>query len=250
MARTIVIAAATLLLGLFVGGLGPRAEVGRLKKELEETRAAASRGGSSAALPLALGMGSLMAAQERAREQGQLRQVPRFLVPDAGPASAEDSPESQRTGDGGADGGRRRRRFGFGDDKTFAAAKAAADMRAAQYRTAFLDEARLAPAQQMAFDESIKKMNDDLARAADELAESLATRTRKLGPRDIADVGARVLEIYRSADDRLKAGLDDAGRGALERTDFDILTQIDLGAFRKLGDRMEALGVSDLGRRR
>jgi hypothetical protein len=249
MARTIVIAAATLLLGLFVGGLGPRAEVGRLKRELEEAKAAASRGGSSSALPLALGMGSLMGAQERAREQGQLRRVPRFLVPDAGPASAEESAPAERNGDG-PDGGRRRRRFGFGDDKAFAAAKAAADMRAGQYRAAFLEEARLPPAQVAAFDESIKKMNEELGKAADELAESLATRTRKLGPRDIADVGARVLEIYRGADDRFKAGLDEGGRAALERTDFDILTQIDLGSFRRLGDRMEALGVSEIGRRR
>ncbi len=92
-------------------------------------------------------------------------------------------------------------------------------------------------------------MNDELAKAADELAQSPATETRKMTPREIADVGARLLEIYRSTDDRFKAGLDDSARTALEKTDFDILTQIDLGAFRRLSDTMQARGVSAPARR-
>ena len=50
----------------------------------------------------------------------------------------------------------------------------------------------------------------------------------------MADIGAQVLDIYRQADDRFKAGLDDNGRSALDRTDFDLLTQVDLGAFERL----------------
>src|SRR4051812_44397465 len=64
--KTVIIAAAALLAGLFLGGLGPRAELRRTKQELAEAKAA-SKQGIGSALPLALGMGGLMAARERAR---------------------------------------------------------------------------------------------------------------------------------------------------------------------------------------
>src|SRR6185295_9432459 len=107
-----------LLAGLFIGGMGPRAELRQVRKELAEAKEAASRARSSANLPLALGMGSLMAARDRAQS------VPRFVVPDAG-AGAEPAREHQ-------DGGRARRMFGDGGAQAFAAMKSAADVRAAQ----------------------------------------------------------------------------------------------------------------------
>jgi hypothetical protein len=195
-------------------------------------------------------VGSLVAAQERAREQAERpRRVPRFVVGDASisasGSSAVDEAADLAGGDAGAASGGRRRRLGFGDEQAFQAAKAAADLRAAQYRAAFLEQARLSPVEQTAFDETVRSMNDELAQAADELAEVLGSRGRRLSPRDVADIGARVLDVYRRADDRFKGGLHEAGQAALERTDFDILTQIDLGAFRRLGDAVETLGVSE-----
>jgi hypothetical protein len=233
--KTVVAAALALLAGLFLGGLRPRAELRQAQKELAEAKEA--RGSSAAALPLALGMGSLVAARDRARS------VPRFLVPDGGaPAHADDSQTERR---------RRRALFADGGADGFTAAKAAADVRAAQFRAAFVDEARLSPERQNAFDKAIAGMNGEFARAADEIAEGLRTRPsgQKVRPREMADVGARLLEIYRRADDSFAASLDEQGRAARERTEFDLLTQVDLGAFRKLGETLEAVGVTQVGPR-
>jgi hypothetical protein len=233
--KTVVVAALALLAGLFLGGLGPRAELRDVRRELAEAKQAAERARSSSALPFALGMGGLAAARERADEQAANR-LPRFVIPDAGPAVAE------RTR---PDGGRRGFRF---DEQSFAAAKAAGDLRAAQFRDAFVAEARLSPEAQTALDKTVDDMNAEFGKAAGEVAEALRKKGQKVGARDMADIGVRLLQIYQHADDAFKAGLDDTGRAAAERTRFDVLTQVDVGAFRALADTMGQLGVNTPGR--
>jgi hypothetical protein len=229
--KMVVVGAIALLAGLFFGGMGPRSELRQVKKDLAEAKEAAARARSSAALPLALGMGSLMAARDRAQS------VPRFVTPDGG-AAAE--PARQRP-DGG---GRGRRLFGDGGAEAFAAMKTAADVRAAQFRTAFVDEAGLSPEKEQTFQGTIDKMNQEFAKAADEISETLKAKGRKVMPRDMADIGSKLLEIYRRADDSFTAGLDEDGRRARDRTQFDVLTQVDIGSFRRLAETMEQLGVS------
>ena len=230
--KMVVVGAIALLAGLFFGGMGPRSELRQVKKELAEAKEAASRARSSAALPLALGMGSLMAARDRA----QAAPPPRFVVPDGGP-TAEPS-------GGRPDGGRVRRIFGDGGAEAFAAMKTAADLRAAQFRTSFVDEAGLSPEKEQTFQGTIDKMNQEFAKAADEIAETLKAKGQKVRPRDMADIGAKLLEIYRRADDSFTGALDENGRAAQARTQFDVLTQVDIGSFRRLAETMEALGVS------
>jgi hypothetical protein len=232
--KTVVVAALALLVGLFLGGLRPRAEVRAAQKELAEVKETAARGGSAAALPLALGLGSLAAARDRARS------VPRFLAPDGGA-------EEPARGDGGHR--RRRSMFGEGSGERLAAVKAAADVRAAQFRAAFAEEARLSPEHGNALDHAINSMNEEFAKAADEMAESLRTRSAggKVPPREMADIGARLLDIYRRADDGFAASLDEQGRAARARTEFDLLTQVDLGVFRKLAETLETDGVTRIG---
>jgi hypothetical protein len=228
--RTVVVGAAALLLGLFLGNIGPKAELRAAKKELEEAKKAGPR--AMAGLPFALGMGSLAAARERAQS------VPRFVAPDGG-ARAEAEPSRPRE---------RRRFFADGGADAFAAAKSAADLRAAQFRAAFFEEARLTPERQTAVQQVIDHMNTDFGKEADEIAETLRKKGQKVRPRDMADIGARLLDVYRRSDDALNATLDENGRAARDQTEFDVLTQVDLGAFRRLGATMEALGVSEMGR--
>jgi hypothetical protein len=235
--KTVIAAAVALLLGLFLGGLGPRADLRRTQKELAEAKEAAARAGSSAALPLALGMGSLAAARNRAQA------VPRFTITDGGAGSGAGD-DDERPGED-PEARRARRRAAFGDGGAFAAAKSAADVRAAQFRAAFLEEARLPPDRQQAVDASITKMNEAFAKAADEIAETIRAKGEKVRPRDMADIGAKLLDIYRQADDSFRGALDDNGRRAADRTQFDVLTQVDIGAFRKLAETMESVGVSE-----
>lgn len=231
--KTLVVAACALLLGLFLGGLRPRAELRRLERELAEAREAAARADGPDVLPLALGALSAAAGE---RPRGALP-PPRFVPAPPEPAAAAPEP---RPGDR-PDGGPRRRFFGaLRDESSFQAAKAAADVRAAQFRAAFFEQARLAPDKQAAVDETIKAMNEELGQAASSLAESLRGRAR-VSPRDMADATAKFLEVYRRADDRLKAGLDQTALEALDRARFDLTTQIDLAAFRELIPVAEAL---------
>jgi hypothetical protein len=236
--RTVAAAAVALLAGLFLGGIRPRAELRQAQKDLADARDAAEHGGSAAALPLALGVGSLVAARDRARS------VPRFLTPDGGTAASDDD-ESNR-------GERRRGRRGwFGDAgaERFAAVKAAADVRAAQFRAAFVDEAHLSPERQTTLDQAIDGMNSQLAREVEAITASLRTRPpgQKVRPREMADIGARLLDVYRRADDSFSASLDEQGKAARERTEFDLLTQVDLEPLRTLGETLETVGVTRVG---
>jgi hypothetical protein len=233
--RTVVIAAVALLAGLFVGGIGPRAELRQAQRDLAEAKENAARSRSSAALPLALGMGSLMAARDRAPAL-----PPRFVVPENQPGKESQPGKDAQPGKGE----RKRRLLGDGGAEAFAAMKTAADVRAAQFRTAFVEEAALTPEKEQTFQKTIDLMNQEFSRAADEIAETLRTKGQKVRPRDMADIGSKLLEIYRRADDSFSAGLDDDGRRAQARSQFDVLTQVDIGSFRKLAETMETLGVS------
>jgi hypothetical protein len=86
-------------------------------------------------------------------------------------------------------------------------------------------------------------MNAELTKVADEVANQLRGRP-KLAPRDMADIGARVLDVYRQADDRFKQTLDQRGKAALQNTDFDLLTQVDLGAFERLAEQVADVQVA------
>jgi hypothetical protein len=192
-------------------------------------------------LPLALGLGSLAAARGLADSRaggddparpGELgvKRVPRFVP--AGSQAGDDH--------GDLDADRKARR-----ERGFAAAKTAADLRAAQFRSAFVDQADLDGQGQAALDATVAGMNAEFGRAADEIVAAMAAKQanhEKLAPRDFADVGARVLDIYRRADDQFKAGLDQNGKTAMAKTDFDLLTQIDLGKFEQLGETLQNIG--------
>ena len=212
--KTVLVGALTLLLGLFLGGLGPRAELRRTRKELAQAKEEAARS-AGAGLPAALGLAGLAAARDRAQAEARQR-VPRFNPPEKSetpePVAGDREPRSpsgERDGDG------RRRRFRmFGDGDGFAAAKAAADLRAAQFRAAFVAEARLDPQRQNALDGTINTMNAEFAKAAGEIAESVAAKGKRVTPRDMADVGVKLLDIYRRADDSLQRRARRIGAGS------------------------------------
>jgi hypothetical protein len=247
--KTILAAALALILGLFLGGMPLRSELRKTKAELSaaklEAEAAreAGAGQGAGALPM-LGLSSLLAAREQQiSAEEQAARVPQFVVPDAGAAAAAGE---RSGGDAGADG-RRRRGFNL---KDLPEVRAAAALRAAQFRSAFLEEAHLSPGQEAEVDAVVKSLNDEVAKAADELAETFRTRGKKLGTRDMIDVGAKMLDIYRRSDDRLNGVLDANAQAAKEKTRFDLTNQLDIGGLGNLAEAMETLGVAEFGRRR
>lgn len=242
MGKLIVAAALALVAGIFIGGVGPRAELARVRKDLEAARAEANRGGGAGALPLAaLGLGGLAAAQREARDRAEELPPPRFQpVPEHPAPGGEPEERAER---------RRQRPDGGGNPfesaEALSAAKAAASLRAAQYREAFFQEARLSTQGQAAVTTIVADMNRELGQAAEELKTQLEGRA-KLSPRDMADVGAKMLDVYRRADDRLKAGLDAQGTAAVEKTGFDLMTQFDLGAVEGLVTRLGSMDSADV----
>jgi hypothetical protein len=243
--KTVVLAALALIVGLVLGGLAPRAELRRVEKELAAAREQAARAREApAALPLALGLGSLVAARdEQARAAGPRGPVPKFVDPGTG--GVGDEAPARPPKDAGPEAGGRR---GLSPE-ALATARAAAELRAAQFRAAFFEEARLPPDRVAQVERTIATMNEELGRVATEAAEALRARGQKLQTRDFADLGVKLLSVYQRADDGLKATLDVTALAAKERTGFDLSNQVDLGAFGTLVEAAEALGVDDRARR-
>lgn len=238
--RTIALSAFFLLLGLFLGGLAPRAELRAARKEIAEAREAAERARRSSATPLALGVRSLLEAGRRTPPPGPERgaggagaasgaAAPRTADDEAGGWEEDDDDDGQ---DGA--GGRRRRAFPFEDDKALDAAKAAADVRAAQFRAAFLEQARLGHDGEARVGRVIDEMNAELKRAADAFAPKLDAAGKDMRLRAYVDLSVEMLGAYQRADERLAGLLDPTAIAARDKTRFDLLTQIDLDAFRAL----------------
>jgi len=232
--KTVMIPTIALLVGLFLGGLGPRADVRRLAAELVEAKreaeAARACGGERQSLFPVAALGALAAAA------GQRTQAPvpppRFVKPTGGGAEVSVP-----------DAGAERRRRGRLPAESLAAAKVSVEMVGAMQRAQFFDQARLSVDKQAVFDELVKKMNAEIAKATEDLVRmTQAQGSGRPTFRPVADAATRVLEVYRRADDELKAGLDDVGRAALDKTRFDIISQIDLGAFEKVAQAAQRQG--------
>lgn len=233
--QTVVAAAAALLGGIFIGGIGPRAELGRTKAALVEAEAKARAASNPNALALMLGVGGLAAAQNGSPGpgSGEAKRPPRFVPTDPPPAPPMDA--------GTEDGSRRRREF---SREQFAAARAAAEIRAAEHRAAFVEAAELGPGATATLDATIKSFNDELKTTADEVVRELEGRLARqttIHPRDVIDLGARFLDVYRRADDRFLNGLDREARAAADRSDFDLLSQVDIGALEGVAETMRKL---------
>ncbi len=214
-------AALALLLGLFIGGYSPRSDVRRLEAELakakEETASAkaSSVGAGAAMFPAALG--ALAAAAG-----------PRTAVP---PPRFVNSDPPGKNGDG-PDAGTRSRRDPIA---SLQAAKVGMDIKAAFQKAQFFDQARLSPEKQAAFEDSVKKMNDALSRSLDQIAGLINNKDTKEKPtfRTLLDSTSPFFDAYRKLDDDFKAGLDDGGRAALDKTKFELISQLDLGVVEK-----------------
>jgi hypothetical protein len=115
------------------------------------------------------------------------------------------------------------------------------EVRATQYRAAFLDEARLTATEQGAFDTAIADLNRTLAAEAQRATALIGQigDPASVRPRAVADIAAGLLDAYRRSDDALRAALSPGARAAMERTRFDLLTQVDLEVFRTLGEALE-----------
>jgi hypothetical protein len=255
--RWVIVAAVALAIGFVAGGYAPRTELEKAKQELAEARAQIERGERDRMTWMA-GLNGLLAQRAAAPAvapsappRPQAIQAQGAAPPPENPAE-EDGDEGQ--GDDGAEGdGGAHVRFDPKDPKSFDTMRSAAELRAGQYRAAFVEAAHLDARKQQALDEIIHGMNAEVARESERLAAELAQGAGKLRTREMVHVGLAMGQIYQRADDRLGQLLDPTQQAAAATTGFDLLTQVDLqsvrGLFEVTANRREGAESGPPGRR-
>lgn len=245
-----------MIIGFVVGGYAPRTELEKAKQELAEARDRIERG-ERERMSWMTGLNGLL-AQRAAAPAVAPSAPPRPQVPPqvaaAPPESPVDDEEEEGQGDGGAGGdGGAHVRFDPKDPKSFETMRSAAELRAGQYRAAFVEAAHLDARKQQTLDEIIHGMNAEVARESERLAAGLAQGAGKLRTREMVDVGQALAQIYQRADDRLGQLLDPTEQAAAAKTGFDLFTQVDLasvhGLFEVTTNRQEGADPGTAGRR-
>ncbi len=232
--RSVLIGVVALIFGLFLGGLPARRELEKSKAELVRVRSERERG--DAILPLFLGVEGLAKAQREAESGTSAapeRGLPNFLPPPGDGPHGSGGTDSRGTPDAGA------------SPETFETVRTVQGFRAAFARAAFVEKANLGPDTQKHLDETVAHMNAELARAADRAVQLLSKSEGNLKPRQMADLGIDILQAYRKADEDLRAGLDPATQAAMDASTFDLISQVDLGAFTKLQETLRGRMGSD-----
>ena len=199
----IVLAALSLLVGLVLGGLGPRSEVRHLQKQLEEQPDG----------PCVSTVGADLAALMGGRNRGQ--QAPqRSPLGDREPAElAEMNPEAAELVESMSDeqermeeGVREELSSGIGEEEQ-ELARTALELRRAQARAALVEDARPDETQMEAIDTAVKDMNDSLLELADEMAEILESGEEPTR-RDAMAFAADALDTMLVAEDEMRSALD------------------------------------------
>lgn len=236
--KWVIVGAVALAIGFVAGGYAPRTELEKTKQELAEARTRIERGERERMTWMA-GLNGLLAQRAAAPVAPSAPPRPQ-AVPAQGTATPTESPpedddEGQGPGDGGTEGdGGAHGRFDPKDPKSFEAMRSAADLRAGQYKAAFVEAAHLDARKQEALDEIIRGLNTEVARESERLAAELAQSAGKLRTREMVNVGLAMGQIYQRADDRLGQLLDPTEQAAAATTGFDLLTQVDLQSVRGL----------------
>jgi hypothetical protein len=212
--QTFVVGAGALVLGLVLGGLGPRAELRDAKQDLfDAQKKCASSGSAQAGAELAR---MLTEGMERRRGEQAAAGGSAGAAPDGGPDGARsvvigDEPGGDlvRPGEGGPR---------EGDDQVALTSEMLA-LRSQQARAALVEDADPSPEQLKEIDAAVADMNDQLLQTVQEFADRASQ-----GPvsrRDMMTFGAETLDLFVSAEDRMLNSLSLEQRAAVrdEATD-------------------------------
>lgn len=219
----ILVAVFALVLGLVIGGIGPRAQVRSLEQQLAEANECPTST-----------MGSEIANVFRGRpwedEQRPRRRVRKIETPDPKPvAESAEAGEEPKDDEGGI-------RFEFGDgEKTMTPdeleanldlAREALEIRYAQAREALLQDADPTPEQVQAIDDAMGRMNDDLLTLAHELTDTVNSGEEPTR-RDTMAFAAETLDVLLQAEDDLRGALSEDQIGALQDESLDPMSYVD-----------------------
>lgn len=212
-------AVVALVIGLVVGGLGPRGELRRVEKKLAELEERPCQGRTGAEIAKIF--------QGRPWEEGKVK-VPE---PPPAPAPVDDAEEADEPED---DGGFRIEFNTDGSDsepqdvgEAMKLAREALDLRHEQAMAALREDARPTPEQEEQLGRVLDQMNDDLIGLAEELRDQM-----ELGEpsrRDAMLYAAETLDVFLTAEDDLRGVFDDDQIAALQEESLDPMSYVDPG---------------------
>jgi hypothetical protein len=213
-------AAVALVIGLALGGLGPRAEIRGLKKQLAGTQECETRG-------VGRELASAFSGKpwEAALDKDEVAALDRVRADDHADDGDEDDPEE----------GGMTVEWTIGDDGEFdpedleqgmQMAKDAMSLRQAQARAALDEQAQPSDEQWDAIDDAMNNMNADLNDLAQEFVDTLVDGEEP-SRRDAMIFAADTLDVILEADDSIFGALDSDQRSAVEDEAIDPLAHID-----------------------
>jgi hypothetical protein len=213
--KEVLIAAVALLLGLVLGGIGPRSQIKVFEDKLDDRVSAAQNCRSGVGRDLAAFMGSGVgggASAQPARDSppsaatGESEDDAVAVVPE--PAAEADTAgglvvESAPPRDEGSDDEPEEE----GRADKIAAARTALELRRTQARAALLEHTDADDEQLQTFDSAVESMNSVLLGMSDELSEMLEAGTEP-GRRDAMEFAADALDTLLAAEDAMRASFD------------------------------------------
>jgi hypothetical protein len=223
-----VIGAIALVVGVGVGGLGPRAEVRALRAQLEEAGECEDNGRMGSEIA------NVFRGQPWAGDSEPTKRVTRFRPterpPDAGPAP-EDVPDGEQD-DGiriqiGSDGSDVDGEMSPEDvQQNLELAREAMTLRYEQARAALIEDANPSDEQLAQIDDSMARMNDELIGLANDLVEQM-NLNEEPSRRDTMLYAAETLDVVLSAEEDLRGILDAEQVANLQEESLDPLSYVD-----------------------
>lgn len=212
----VLLAVFALLVGLVVGGLGPRAEVRSLEKRLAEAEECPNST-----------MGSEIANVFRGRPWDGAKAAPAVPNPEPTPDGEEPVEEGTKV-QWSFDSGKASSEGMTKDeiDESIDLAREAMELRFTQAREALVQDADPSDEQLAAIDDAIASMNSDLTDLATELTTTLANGDEP-GRRETMEFAADTLDVLLSAEDTLLSTLDEDQRASLQTESLDPMSYVD-----------------------
>lgn len=228
--KYIAVAAVAIVVGVLLGGLGPRAEVRDLKqhiRELDEAPCTNQFGrdlallmgqgvGRNTSQPLPFDDGTADADEERSPEE----------IAADNPAAAEMARELDEAEAEAEEDLREAVRAGLSDDEELEALRTALELRRAQARAAVREQIDPDDEQWEIIDGAVEDMNGTLIGLGEELTEMLAAGEEPTR-RDAMEFSADALDALLEAEDRMRGALDDEQLGDLDDEALDPFSYID-----------------------
>lgn len=219
--QSFVIGAGALVVGLVLGGLGPRAELRDTKQQLfDAQKQCANSAGSQAGVELArlLTEGVERRRTEQAAAGSSEAPAPQAGAGAGGPSSVEIGATPTNERPAGANGAE-------GSDDQVALTSEVLALRSQQARAALIEDADPSPEQLKQIDAAVADMNDQLLQTV----QAFADRANQ-GPitrRDMMTFGSETLDLFVTAEDRMLQSLSIEQRASVREDATDPTSFVD-----------------------